>query len=147
MSTWSHIQNFSIKNFVFWVQSYLDFADIRNLQKSHSHTFAWSAGSNIKLSSDHNLPLHFTFGGLFFTFGGLFTLLRDLLNFWGTFYTARYHKFIKKFMKATFPKKSDHSLTESCYVTITINWGHARKYLKSCLSVYFPSFCASWVID
>ena len=87
MSTQSHIQNFSIKNFVFWVQSYLDFADIRNLQKSHSHTFAWSAGSDIKLSSDHNLQLHFTFGGLFFqfwgtfyTFEGLFKLLGDFLH-------------------------------------------------------------------
>ena len=100
---------------------------------------------DIKLSSDPNL---------------------SIVHFWGL-YTI-YHKFINKFWcESSFPpffgktmilkepispKKTKQKIKWSLSHRIMLcdnhyRWGHARKYLKSCLSVYFPSFCASWVVD
>ena len=141
-------QIFSIPNFKFWAQSYLDFADIRNLQKKPlTYTFSEEA-VDLQTLSSHQIPTCqlYTFGDFiqFITnsstsFGVSLASPLSLVKPW--FWRSPY------LQKRQSRKSSEHSLTESCYVTITIDGVTQENIWHFFLLIFLFGLLTDWLID
>ena len=113
-------QSFSILNFKFWAQSYLEFADIRNLQQPLAYFCSRDHLPQVLAQTLSSQPITTL---QLYIFWGLFTSYQ-IFPFWHCHVFGGAH-LSKKLQRRT----SDHSLIESCNVTTDhhhhYQWGHA----------------------